>query len=414
MLSNQKETTKYPKSIILVLSFLLFDLLGVNLVLPIFPSIFKPGNNPITNSDFNLNIYYGVAIALYPIFQIISAPILGHYADKFGRAKVLLFCYSGTFLSYIIMIIGIITNSLSLIFISRILDGFTGGNIFLCQSIISQDSDKESKIRYFGLINIVIGISFILGPLIGGVLSDIRITNINYLIIPFIGSALLISINMITSIKFKHLIITNKITSNNELNEKTDNLIFKLLKSDFKFLLLISFINTMCFSLFSNFYPKFLIDKLGFSPSSIGIIIGYLGVWLAVVTYFLPVLSKNTTSNNLLRFGLLITALSIIALSFTSIERQFLIWIFIPLIAVGYGITTPKIVSLLSDHTDSGNLGKILGINQGIQAFATISPLIGGVLANISQITPVIISGIFLLFAVIIPVSDNFVRLTKV
>jgi len=81
-------------------------------------------------------------------------------SDKFGRKIALLLSVGGTFLS--LLLLGF-AKSLTLIFISRLLDGLTGGNITVAQSYISDFTDKKSRAKSLGLIGAAFGLGFILG-----------------------------------------------------------------------------------------------------------------------------------------------------------------------------------------------------------------------------------------------------------
>jgi len=73
---------------------------------------------------------------------------------------------------YILFALGIVYNNIYFLFIGRILDGFTGGNISIAQSAIADISTPETKSRNFGLIGMAFGLGFIIGPYIGGKLAD--------------------------------------------------------------------------------------------------------------------------------------------------------------------------------------------------------------------------------------------------
>ena len=156
------------------------DLLGLGIIIPILPALLLDPINGILKVTYSFStrtLIYGFLIAAYPIAQFFGAPILGALADQKGRKKLLLLSLVGTVGGYAIFILGILTSNLYLLFLGRIVDGFTGGNISIAQSAIADVSTPETKSRNFGLIGMAFGLGFIIGPYIGGKLSDSAIVS---------------------------------------------------------------------------------------------------------------------------------------------------------------------------------------------------------------------------------------------
>ena len=100
--------------------------------------------------------------------QLIFAPILGRLSDKHGRRPVLLVSIIGTGIGFLIL--GLATT-LWMLFVGRILDGITGGNISTAQAYIADITTKEDRAKGMGLIGAAFGLGFVFGPAIGGILS---------------------------------------------------------------------------------------------------------------------------------------------------------------------------------------------------------------------------------------------------
>ena len=167
------------KNAIIPIFFTIFlDLLGLGIVIPVLPAVIlnpAAGLLPMDYAFAVRTMIYGFLIASYPLAQFFGAPILGTLADRYGRKKLLTVSLLGTMLGYALFAIGIVTGNIFLLFGSRLLDGFTGGNISIAQSAIADISDETNKSRNFGLIGMAFGLGFIIGPYIGGKLSESRI-----------------------------------------------------------------------------------------------------------------------------------------------------------------------------------------------------------------------------------------------
>ena len=166
---------KNRASIIPIIFTVFLDLLGLGIIIPILPAVLLDpfgGILPWTCTYPVRIMLYGFLVASYPIAQFFGAPILGTLSDGHGRKKILLISLLGTLLGYIIFLIGILDQNVGLLFVGRLIDGFTGGNISVAQSAIADISDEKSKARNFGLIGMSFGLGFVIGPFIGGKLSD--------------------------------------------------------------------------------------------------------------------------------------------------------------------------------------------------------------------------------------------------
>jgi len=136
------------------------DVLGLTLMLPLLPFYTEHfGGSPTT---------VGLLIASYAFCQLISGPILGRISDRVGRKPVLLVSQAGTFAAF--LMIGF-SNGLVMLFIGRMIDGLTAGNLSIAQAYISDVTRPENRTRAFALIGIAFGSGFLIGPAISGLMA---------------------------------------------------------------------------------------------------------------------------------------------------------------------------------------------------------------------------------------------------
>ena len=136
------------------------DLLGFSLILPLLPFYAETfGATPFQ---------IGLLVAAYAAAQLVGAPLLGRLSDRFGRRPVLLISLIGTFIGFLILGFA---SSLWMLFASRLLDGFTGGNISVAQAYITDITDEKDRAKGLGLLGAAFGVGFIIGPAVGGILS---------------------------------------------------------------------------------------------------------------------------------------------------------------------------------------------------------------------------------------------------
>jgi MFS family permease len=136
------------------------DVLGLTLMLPLLPFYAEHfGASPIVATTL---------IASYAVCQLISGPLLGRASDRIGRKPVLLMSQTGTLVGF--LTIGA-AQSLWMLFLGRMIDGLTAGNLSIAQAYISDVTKPEDRTRSFALIGIAFGSGFLFGPMISGELT---------------------------------------------------------------------------------------------------------------------------------------------------------------------------------------------------------------------------------------------------
>lgn len=377
---------------ILPIFFTVFlDLLGLGIIIPILPAtLLDPisGVLPFSYTFATRSLILGFLIASYPLAQFFGAPILGTLADEKGRKKLLLLSLAGTLLGYVLFALGIIQNNIYLLFMGRMLDGFTGGNISIAQSAIADISDESTKARNFGLIGMAFGLGFVIGPYVGGKFSDPSVVSWFTYATPFWLSASLATINIALVIwKFPETLINRRIVKVSILTG------FKNIKKafsykDLRIMFLVGFFLTMGFNFFNQFFQVFLMGKFHFSQSRIGDFFAYMGIWIAISQGgILRPLSKKFKPIEMLGVSILLITIAypILLLPNKSIG----LYLIIPFIAILQGLIQPNSTAIISNLATKDNQGEILGINQSIMSIGqAIPPIIAGFITSISLNLP--------------------------
>ena len=162
----------------LVVAIVLVDLLGFSLVMPLLAPFAKEyGFSPLQ---------IGLLVAGYPMAQLVAGPILGRLSDRYGRRPVLAASQFGTAISFVIL--GL-SNSFTIMFLARLLDGASGGNILVAQAYVADVTKPEERSRGYGLIGMAFGLGFVLGPLLGLALVQLPVPPEWQLRVPFLVAA---------------------------------------------------------------------------------------------------------------------------------------------------------------------------------------------------------------------------------
>src|SRR5262245_33808314 len=107
-------------------------------------------------------------VSVFAACQLVSGPLIGHASDRIVRKPMLLYSQIGTCIGLIVLARA---TSLWMIYLSRVIDGVTAGNLSLAQAYIADNTPPERRAKSFGLIGIAFGLGFFIGPGITGFLS---------------------------------------------------------------------------------------------------------------------------------------------------------------------------------------------------------------------------------------------------
>ena len=376
------------KTLTLLFFTVLINMVGLGIIIPFVPIIFKLKHFfPNGYSAQNINIILGFLLAAYPLAQFFGAPLLGRISDNVGRKKILILSLFGSMLGYFIFAWGIYQSSVVLLFVSRILDGFTGGNISVAMASIADISaDEKSKVRNFGMIGAAFGLGFIIGPAIGGTLSDGNISPYFTIVTPFIAAAVVSLINLLMvgfTLPETH---TNRVKRKVTIKYTFVNIktafAFKQLRTVFTALFLVN----LGWVLFEYFFQVFLYGKFHMLSSHIAYLFVYIGFWIVFSQgYLVRKVSNKVPPTQILKWTLL--PVSILLMCVIFVDKTVMYFV-LPVLAIFTGFTQPNFSAILSNSTEKHSQGEILGIRQSIvSSVLAIAPLAGGFLINIGNIS---------------------------
>ncbi|MEN9524585.1 MAG: hypothetical protein RL536_654 [Candidatus Parcubacteria bacterium] len=339
-------------------------------------------------------IILGFLIATYPIIQFFSAPILGQYSDIHGRRPVLTLALAGTAISFCIFAIGIAARSVFLLFFSRALDGIVGGNISVAQAAIADLTKPKERAKHFGLIGAAYGTGFIIGPVLGGILSDSSIISWFGLTVPFWFAAILSAFNACLIYFFVGETNTKRRASIVSWTKSIYDIIKAYGMKRLRPIFATNFFFSSGITFIATFISVYLIDRFQMTQIGIGYFIGYSGIWIVVSQAFIvPFLARRYDEVSLLRISLIVGSAAIFAFYLpNSILSLGLVGACFALVN---GISVALLPSLASVRAPENIQGEILGINTSVQAVAqAVPPILAGFLAaTIAPSAPVYIAG---------------------
>lgn len=392
------------------------NILGGGVILPILP-LYAQGE--FAGSVVQVTLLNSLFFAA----QFVAAPRLGHLSDRIGRRPVLLISQAGTILAFILFIfagplgrqidgLGIalpVTGGMLMLYIARLLDGITGGNITTAQAYISDVSTPENRAQSLGLLHAAFGLGFIFGPSFGGILSSYGS------VMPFVGAAIITTITfMLTLVMLKESLPPERRTSAHERHTTHVPLRTLLGERALVNILLIGFFSTLAFAALQSTFALFASDVLfpdAPSPERVRLYIGLMLTFLGIVT----VITQLGLLRPLVhRFGeqklIVIGEVSIIIgmLGMGLVRSPLLATLLLSPISFGQGTTEPSLQSLVTRFGTDRTRGRLLGVYQSAKSLALIiGPLLAGSIYQIIDpqspyLAATALLGIALLFAVML------------
>lgn len=165
------------KAVLLLVSVQFFVYVGFGLIIPVLPEV-------VVQQGFH-QMHVGGLLTIYSLASFFTAPLWGRLSDKVGRKKLILVGLLGFSLSF--MLVSLFIDSLPMLYASRIVGGLFSGALYTAVTgFIGDISNEDNRNKYMGFMGMSIGLGFIFGPAIGGLLGEISIR------MPFTVSAILI------------------------------------------------------------------------------------------------------------------------------------------------------------------------------------------------------------------------------
>ncbi len=396
------------RPLVVVFLVVFLDLLGYSILIPVVPQLFaNPESSyfllPATFSIQTGYILLGLLLGIYPLMQFFATPILGQLSDRYGRKKILAISLVGTAISYVAFAIAIMTRNVPLLFISRGFDGITGGNIAVAQASIADISTPQNRAKNFGLIGAALGLGFIVGPYIGGTLSDPGIISWFSPATPFWFAAILSSINVISVLLFFPETLTKFTSKAMSWFQSLQNIAAAYTMKGVKTLFVGTFLFQAGLTFFITFFGVYLIRRFEYDQGATGEFFAFVGICMA----FSQIVITRTVAKFAREWRVLSIALpaaAVCVLLYFLPTAPWQMYLITPFFAAFLGLIQSNLPALISRSVGPDIQGEVLGINSSVNALAqAIPPIISGyIAASLTPNAPIFISAVCLFTAGII------------
>ncbi len=404
-----------------ILLFVFIDVIGYSLFFPLLPYYAV---------QFGAGAYLvGLMIVANAAAQFLVSPLIGHLSDRFGRRPLILVCIIGTLLSFLLLALvepiskylasnlDVLFSDLQLaartagwaivlLFFCRILDGIAGGNVSLARAYVSDITTEERRAQGLGLIGAAFGFGFVIGPAIGGTLSNWSIgthwmeqNNLSRFALPAFAAAAISLVNLVGV----YFLLPESLPAHlraSKLGRKTKEMNISARKhlgqSKLTRLLGLRFIFSLAITLFMANFALFTKNYVGLSDKATSYVLTYAGVLLMLIQAGgIGWLTRRYNEMKIIIYSSIIVTASLLGLSFSSNVLSLMI-ILLPLAMAG-GVINTIVNSLISKSADKDQVGKALGLATSMESLSwIIAPIIGGALIGFyGGVAFSIVAGIF-------------------
>jgi MFS transporter, DHA1 family, tetracycline resistance protein len=357
-----------PLLVIFVTVFI--DLIGFGIVIPVLPYYAEGTKFNATPSQV------GLLFASYSVMQLIFSPVLGRLSDKYGRRPVLLVSLLGTSLGFFILGFA---NTLTLLFVGRIIDGISGGNISTAQAYIADVTTEENRAKGMGLIGAAFGLGFVFGPAIGGILSRWGVN------VPFLFAGSLALANTV----LLYFTLPETVTADHPARVSAAtgrgwNQVFQSLRNPrLGYVLTIYFLGIVAFSIMTATFSLFTMFRLGYDAFHNGWAFAFVGIISAVIQGgLIATLVRKFGEPLLVIIGAVLFSVSLFAIPFVTPSTGLLAILTIgAVISIGQAFMSPSLSSLASKSASAAEQGTVLGVTQSVASLArAVGPSLAAIL----------------------------------
>ncbi|ERJ57401.1 MFS transporter [Sphingobacterium paucimobilis HER1398] len=355
MKKSQKEA-----AISFIFITLLLDIIGWGIILPVVPKLIKE----LIHSDISDAATYGGWLAFaYAFTQFVCSPIIGNLSDRYGRRPIILLSLFGFAIDYIFLALA---PSIGWLFLGRIIAGVTGASMSTATAYIADISTDENRAKNFGMIGAAMGLGFIIGPVIGGLLGQYGAR------VPFYMAAALCFLNFL----YGYFVLPESLNaaSRRPFEWKRANPIgsFKFLRRhpQISGLVIALFLTYIALHAVQSNWHFFTMYQFNWTERIVGLSLGLLGLLLGLVQgvlirWTIPKLGERAS----IYYGLSFYAFGLLLFSFAT--QGWMMFVFLIPYSLG-GICGSALQSVISKSVPANEQGELQGALTSLMSAASM------------------------------------------
>lgn len=360
----------FGKVLVPVFLIVFTDIMGFGLMIPLLPFYAEH----FGASAFSV----GLLLSVFALCQLLAGPPLGQLSDRIGRKPVLVISQIGTLAGYILLAL---SNTLWLVFVARIIDGLTAGNISVAHAYVSDNTPREQRTKAFGIVGAAFGLGMLFGPSLGGLLARHSLTT------PIWGACVLSALSIIATTVLLPRGVRAEHKGRSETLLPVESILecFRDPATGGLFFLLSLFY--FAFNTFVSGFALFLAGRVSWQGAPMGPqTAGFMFAYAGLLNFFFQAIALGQLlrwfrERTLVFAGFLLMAIGFGALSLSHTVSVTLV--FLTLSHSGAAVLRPTITARLSKRVSPQRQGLVMGVNQSVMSIAAIlAPLVVGALID--------------------------------
>ncbi|MCR9212956.1 MAG: MFS transporter [Proteobacteria bacterium] len=353
------------KALIALYLVVMLDVSGQGILFPALNTlIIDPANDflPKGTSATTRNFYYGLIIGSFFFCWFFGATMIASFSDDVGRKKALIICLAGSALGYVLTLVGIYWQSVTLLVLGRVVAGFTAGSQSVSQAAIIDISTEETKAKNLGKIVAATAAGLAFGPVVGGIFSDKDILpEFNVTVPVYIITVCILMTLVLVAVSFKDVRETDGKSSMSLLSAFTDladAVKFKPIRD----ISIVFFLNVFGLVLFYVFCIVYLFREFKFTTLENSIAMLVMGVAMALTSWFLiKPLEERFSKKTLVVISL--SLMAVFQILFLLSGNGYLAVACILPLFIAYGVAYTNCLTIFSEAVPEDRQGWVMGIS---------------------------------------------------
>jgi MFS transporter, DHA1 family, tetracycline resistance protein len=363
----------------------LVDMIGFGIVLPLLPFYAEEfGATPLQVT---------LLIASFSATQFVAVPIWGRVSDRLGRRP---FIVAGLFASAVSYLIFGLAGSLAMLFVSRVAAGAAGGTISVAQAYVADTTGPADRAHGLGMLGAASGLGILIGPAIGGYFSGY-----GYSVPGFIAAGLC-AVNGLAALFYlpESRPAPGRSPAVAAQAATLGGWVRILTSYPVSLLLVVYFLSIMAFTAMTAVLALFADRAHGMDAMDMGIVFAVAGGTTVVVRgLVVGWLVRRLGERRIVQAGTFVLAASLLAIPYAPNEAM--VFAMVPFWALAAGLLFPSLASLVSQQTDAGSQGSVLGGQQVVGGIGRVlGPVWAGALfGGVSIGSPFLVGAVLVLAA---------------